>query len=57
MCWLRPLMLVLSAIIWISVAVATGYVGLAAVMMVANLAFVPSTFWGERLGDRPSLDG
>lgn len=46
--WLRPLMLVLSAVIWITVALATGYVGLAAVMMVANLAFVPATFWLER---------
>lgn len=46
--WLRPLMLMISAVVWVTLAVATGYVGLAAVMIVANLSFVPAAFWRER---------
>ena len=54
--WLRPLVLVGSAVSWISVAVATGYVGLSATMIVANFAFVSGEFWRNRLGSNPSIE-
>ena len=43
--WLRPLVLVVSTLMWISLGVASANLGLALVMIVANLAFVPSEFW------------
>jgi hypothetical protein len=51
--WFRPLVLVVSGILWCSVAVASGYIGLALTMVVANLAFVPGSFWRARLGEDP----
>ncbi len=51
--WLRPLVLGVSGVLWLSIAVATGYVGLPLTMIVANLAFVPGSFWRARLGDDP----
>ena len=43
--WLRPLVLVVSTLMWISLGLASANLGLAMVMIVANLAFVPSEFW------------
>ena len=38
----RPLLIGLSVVVWTSVSLITGLVGFAAIMVVANLAFVPS---------------
>ncbi len=43
--WLRPLMLVMSTLIWVSLGLATANLGLGLILIVANLAFVPSEFW------------
>lgn len=43
--WLRPLVLVGSTLMWISLGVASANPGLAWVMIVANLVFIPSEFW------------
>jgi hypothetical protein len=39
--WARPLLLLAACVVWTGAALLTGRVGLAAVMVVANLAFVP----------------
>lgn len=43
--WFRPLVLVASTLMWISLGLASANLGLAVVMIVANLAFIPSEFW------------
>ncbi|MDG2384061.1 MAG: hypothetical protein P8N76_20480 [Pirellulaceae bacterium] len=48
--WLRPLAIVVSILIWISLALVTGNLAHSAVMIVANLSFVPSDFWRSVLG-------
>lgn len=53
--WLRPLVLLFSSLAWCSLAVASGNVPLAATMIVAHLAWVPSSFWQARgLGATPA---
>jgi hypothetical protein len=47
---LRPLVMIASAISWISLAVATGSLALPVTMLVANLVFVSSQVWREGLG-------
>jgi hypothetical protein len=46
--WLRPLVLLFSSLAWCSLAVASGNLPLAATMIVAHLAWVPSSFWQAR---------
>lgn len=43
--WLRPIVLSASILMWVFLALITGNLGLSAVMIIANLAFVPSAFW------------
>lgn len=46
----RPLLLVLAVPMWCSIALLTGLVSFALMMLIANLAFVPASFWWECFG-------
>jgi hypothetical protein len=41
----RPLLLLIAVPMWLLLAVISGELGLGAVMLAANLAFVPAEFW------------
>ncbi len=49
---LRPLLIGLSVLVWVGAAMITGLVGLAAIMIVANLAFIPSEVVANWFSDK-----
>lgn len=45
----RPLLLLVALPMWLLIAVVSGSVAFCAAMLIANLAFVPASFWRELL--------
>ncbi|MFV1965092.1 MAG: HTTM domain-containing protein [Pirellulaceae bacterium] len=43
----RPLLLGISLVMWLSLAIVTGQVSFCAIMLIANLCFVPPWIWGQ----------
>lgn len=54
--WARPLLLVLSTLVWLSLAVVTGFVPFCLLMIFANVAFVPPENLRRWLGRGQAAD-